>query len=214
MTKHVVIIDYMVGNLLSVYRAFDTLDVKVTISRNSNEIRDCDFLVLPGVGAFRDGMISIRESSVLDDIIAHASTGKPLLGICLGMQMLLSRSYEFGLHDGLNLIPGEVVPIPPGDSNSYRKIPHIGWVSLSPSSNSIGSKPSFSTLGINNNSFYFVHSFALESKNTNQIIASTNYNQKIPAIIGRDNYIGVQFHPEKSGNSGQKFIYNWLKWCP
>ena len=218
---NLVIIDYGSGNLRSVENAFknsvkvNNLKFVVQVTDKLDLISKADHLVLPGVGSFPDckkgleniaGMIQLLTNEVINN-------RKKFLGICVGMQLMVKFSLEKKRTDGFHWLDGYVKKIKTNGLDYLGrdyKIPHMGWNNLQFEYNN---HPILKNI-TENEQFYFVHSFALESKKNNQIIANTNYNQKIPAIIGRDNYIGVQFHPEKSGNSGQKFIYNWLKWKP
>ena len=210
-----VIINYGSGNLHSVHKAFEAVNnnlenpYEIIVTNTPSEILKADKIVLPGVGAFQDCKNAIHKIDGLFESLEQVVIGekKAFMGICVGMQLLAEKSLEFGECEGFGWIPGEVIKI---EAPADYKIPHMGWNNLQFENDK---HPILENI-TQKEQFYFVHSFALESKNTNQIIAYTNYNQKIPAIIGRDNFIGVQFHPEKSGNSGQKFIYNWLKWCP
>ena len=218
---NLVIIDYGSGNLKSVENAFkncirvNKLKFTIKVTNKLGLISKADHLVLPGVGSFPDckkglenivGLIKLLTKEVIKN-------RKKFLGICVGMQLMVNFSLEKQRTEGFCWLDGNFKKIRTKGLDYLGrdyKIPHMGWNNLQFEYNN---HPVLENI-TENEQFYFVHSFALESKNTNQIIASTNYNQKIPAIIGRDNYIGVQFHPEKSGNSGQKFIYNWLRWCP
>ena len=218
---NLVIIDYGSGNLRSVENAFknsvrtNKLNFTIQVTNELELISRADHLVLPGVGSFPDckkGLEDIRGlvNLLTDEVINNR---KKFLGICVGMQLMVDFSLEKQRTEGFCWLDGYFKKIAKKGVDYLGrdyKIPHMGWNNLQFEYNN---HPVLENI-TENEQFYFVHSFALKSKNTNQIIASTNYSQKIPAIIGKDNYIGVQFHPEKSGNSGQKFIYNWLKWCP
>lgn len=190
------ILNYGLGNLLSITRAFEQLGVKVKQITTPAEMNDCTHLVLPGVGAFANGMAKLNEFGFIEPLKEWHQLGKPLLGICLGMQMMLTKSEEFGDHEGLGLIPGVVKPLHSlykGDDN--HKIPHIGWVDV------------FSTENIERiGHFYLVHSFGCftdKVKDTSAIYKHNNQN--IPAIVRSNNTIGVQFHPEKSRENGIAF---------
>ncbi len=215
------IIDYGSGNLRSVENAFknsvkkNKLKFKIQVTNKLDLISKADHLVLPGVGSFPDckkglediqGLIELLRSEVINK-------RKKFLGICVGMQLMSDFSLEKYRTEGFCWLDGYFKKIKPKGldylGRNY-KIPHMGWNNLQIEYNN---HPILDNIS-ESEQFYFVHSYALESKETNQIIANTYYCQKIPAIIGKENYIGVQFHPEKSGNSGQKFIYNWLKWRP
>ena len=214
------ILDYGSGNIKSVYNSIkqvlkdNNLNYKIIVSNNISNINKSDYIILPGVGSFGNCMENLsNKPGLLENLEEFVFIKKkPFLGICVGMQLIAEYGLENGKTNGLGWIEGRVkhLDIQGNLSKEKLKIPHMGWNNLKFKYNN---HPVLENI-TENEQFYFVHSFALESNNTNQIIASTNYSQKIPAIIGKDNYIGVQFHPEKSGNSGQKFIYNWLKWCP
>ena len=218
---NLVIIDYGSGNLRSVENAFknsvknNNLKFTIQVTNKLNVISRADHLVLPGVGSFPDckkgledirGLIKLLKNEVINK-------RKKFLGICVGMQLMVEYSLEKSRTEGFFWLDGyfKKIKIKGLDyiGRDY-KIPHMGWNNLQIEYNN---HPVLEDIS-ENEQFYFVHSYALESKKTNQILANTIYGQKIPAIIGKDNFIGVQFHPEKSGNSGQKFIYNWLKWIP
>lgn len=207
------IIDYGVGNLLSVARAFQHFNATVNIVSSPEDILNADRLVLPGVGAFEDGMKGLTELNFADPIKQFAKSGKPFLGICLGMQMMLSRSCEFGEHQGLDLISGDVVSIPlHGKDGTPHKIPHIGWNEL----NSLAPNESWSNTILKDtpekSSVYFVHSFMAVPARSEHRLADTVYNgQIISAVIQNENVYGCQFHPEKSGEVGLKIIHQFLQ---
>jgi glutamine amidotransferase len=201
-----------VGNLLSVQRSFEHLGAKVSVSSNSKIILDADKVVLPGVGAFPNAMKSLKKFGLISIIQNIALENKPLLGLCLGMQLLMEESEEFELTPGLGLIPGRVVPIPQITTlHETQKIPHIGWNSLqiSKSKNDWGG-----TLLQDNKpgeSVYFVHSFMAQPTDQSQRLADTDYGgHKIAAVIIKDQITGCQFHPEKSGEVGLKILKRFL----
>ena len=218
---NLVIIDYGSGNLKSVENAFknavavNNLKFRIKVTNSLKMISEADHLVLPGVGSFPDCKKGLKRIVGLFDLLTYEvlNKKKKFLGICVGMQLMVNYSLEKKRTSGFGWLNGYFKKIKK-DGLDYLgrdyKIPHIGWNNLN-----IKDKmhPIFRDVS-EKEQYYFVHSYALESKNTNEILADTIYSQKIPAIIGKDNYIGVQFHPEKSGCSGQKFIYNWLKWKP
>ncbi|MDI9817742.1 MULTISPECIES: imidazole glycerol phosphate synthase subunit HisH [unclassified Legionella] len=207
------IIDYGVGNLLSVARAFSHFDIKVHFAKTPEDICSADRLILPGVGAFADGMKGLRELDFIQPIGGFVSQGKPFLGICLGMQMLLSTSNEFGAHSGLNLIEGEVTSIPAqGVNGEPHKIPHIGWNELYPTEHGGSWTDSILNDLSQASSVYFVHSYMAVPKNPAKRLADTYYNgQAISAVIRHENIYGCQFHPEKSGEVGLKVIQQFMK---
>ncbi len=195
----IVIIDYGVGNLFSLSSSFKAIGAEVAVSGDPEVIKKADKLVLPGVGAFEDAAKKLKETE-LDILIKNeACKGKPLLGICLGMQMLFEKSYEYGCHEGLGLISGEVVPMQ-GDIPEKLKIPHIGWNALK------FTKPSPLFKYINEGDcVYFVHSFYAANCESN-LIATAEYGKELTAAVARGNIFGCQFHPEKSGNVGLNIL--------
>ena len=204
----VAVIDYGVGNLLSVKRGLEYCGAKVNVTDDKDLIMSASRVVLPGVGAFSDGMDGLRDTGLDKTVHDIVKKGIPLLGICLGMQMLLDESEEFGLSKGLGLIPGRVVPIPSLTiNNKSQKIPHIGWNSLVPPEE----KKSWDGTLLNDinpgDSVYFVHSFMSNTAEPKHRIANCIYGGiKIPAVIGKGRTVGCQFHPEKSGEIGLKIL--------
>jgi glutamine amidotransferase len=199
----IVIIDYGLGNLRSVTRGLEHAGACVTISSDPAAMYRADGVVLPGVGAFQDAMHNL--SPLKDELTGVAGTGKPLLGICLGMQMLLTRSEEGGMTDGLNLVPGKVVRFP----KSVGKIPHMGWNSLTIKSD----QPLFRHIPPETY-VYFVHSYYADSA-PEYILASSEYGIEFAAaVVNREgNVMGTQFHPEKSGDMGLKILENFVGMC-
>lgn len=212
MISPVTIIDYGCGNLLSVTRAFERCGAAPTLSHDPAEIEKAERLVLPGVGAFADGMQGLRERSLIDPIRRFAASGRPLLGICLGMQMLATQSTEFGEHDGLNLIPGRVVAVPAvGLDGTAHKIPHIGWTDITPPVPGRWSNTMFEGTG-EGTSVYLVHSFHFVPDNPVHRLADCFYNgHQIAAAVQAGNTLGCQFHPEKSGEAGLKLLAAFLR---
>jgi len=208
----VVVIDYGIGNLLSVQRGLEYCGADVTVTDDKDIIMNATRVVLPGVGAFSDGMKGLNTTGLNHVVCDYAASGKPLLGICLGMQMLLNESEEFGFSQGLGLISGKVIAIPSLNiENKNHKIPHIGWNSLKLPE---GREQWDGTL-LNNvvpgESVYFVHSFMAEVSSSEHQIANCLYGGiKISAVIGSGNIIGCQFHPEKSGDVGLKILKHFI----
>lgn len=208
----VVIIDYGAGNLLSVKRAVEFCGAKVKVSSNFEEITTAKKVILPGVGAFRDAMESLRKLCLIEAIHELKVLNTPLLGICLGMQLMMDESEEFGIASGLGLIPGRVISIPDKAINGQRlKIPNVGWRELMP----IGSQDQWGCSPLKNNqlgeSVYFVHSFMVSPADPDVIIADCSYGgHKIPAVIKKNQIVGCQFHPEKSGRAGLKLIESFI----
>lgn len=197
----IAIIDYGAGNLFSVKNALDYLHVANRITDNPQDLAAADGLILPGVGAFRDAMTMLNDSGFTPVIKEQVAAGKPLLGICLGMQMLFEKGYEFGETDGLGLIPGCVQLIDGGG----LKIPHMGWNDLT-----LLNQCPLSADITNGDYVYFVHSYRAETSDA-YISCYTMYNEKIPALVFRDNVYGAQFHPEKSGQIGMDILKNFAK---
>ena len=190
------IIDYGVGNLFSLRSSFEAIGEEVVISGEEGVLRTADKLILPGVGAFEDAAKKLRQNGLDRFVREQAALGKPLLGICLGMQMLFERSYEYGVHEGLGLLKGEVVPME-GKLPAELKIPHIGWNKLE-----FVNRQSLLLSGIREGDFvYFVHSF-FASGCEDSLAAVTDYGMPITAMVDKGNIYGCQFHPEKSGNVG------------
>ena len=196
----VVIVDYGVGNLFSLISSFNAIGVKAVASSDKTVIEFAEKLVLPGVGAFGDAVKKLKDSGLFDVVINQAKSGKPLLGICLGMQMLFEKSYEYGEYDGLGLIKGEIKPIS-SVIPSNLKIPHIGWNSLS-----IKQPKNKIFKYLNDGDFvYFVHSF-YGANCEESVVATTEYGATLTAAVARGNVYGCQFHPEKSGEVGLKIL--------
>ena len=191
----IAIIDYGVGNLFSLSSSLTAVGAECMITSSHEEIRKADRLILPGVGAFGDAAEKLKTTGLGELVKQEAQNGKPLLGICLGMQLLFKKSYEFGEYEGLGLIPGEVVPMK-GRLPEGFKIPHIGWNALTLS----GDAPIFRYLR-NGDHMYFVHSFFAD-RCEESVIAKTEYGIPLTAAVGRGNIFGCQFHPEKSGDKG------------
>ena len=211
MNKPVTIVDYGCGNLLSVARALERCAGEVTLSQDAAGIESAERLVLPGVGAFADGMRGLRERGLIGPICRYAASGRPLLGICLGMQMLASASTEFGEHEGLGLIGGRVVPVPAVDQDGMaQKIPHIGWVDLVPSRTGRWQGTAFDAMQ-EGTSFYLVHSFHFVPDDTAHRLADCFYGgHRIAAAVQSGNILGCQFHPEKSGEAGLRLLASFL----
>ena len=191
----IAIVDYGVGNLFSLQSSFAAIGAEVTVTADPQVLRAADKIILPGVGAFEDAAQKLRDSGLADLICQLAAEGKPLMGICLGMQLLFEKSYEYGCHEGLGLIPGAVRPIA-DVAPKELKIPHIGWNPL------IFKKDSGIFANIKNGDcVYFVHSFyATDCEES--VIATCEYGAELTAAVAKDNVYGCQFHPEKSGKVG------------
>jgi len=204
----VTIIDYGMGNILSVQRGLEYCGATVTVTSDPDVILNSSRVVLPGVGAFVNGMTELCSAG-LDGVIREvAEKGIPLLGICLGMQMLLDESEEFGNTKGLGLIPGKVVSIPLTDQNGeLQKIPHIGWNDLVLSESYQNWNDTLLSELTTNSATYFVHSYMAIPEKIEHRIADCYYGGlRIPAVIGKNNIFGCQFHPEKSGEIGLQVL--------
>ena len=208
----VVVIDYGVGNLLSVQRGLEHCGARVTLTANPTEILAAKRVVLPGVGAFGNAMEALETLNLVAVIRELAHRNTPLLGICLGMQLLLDQSEEFGVTAGLGLIPGCVIPVPTetliGES---QKVPHIGWSALQSSGGSGSWDCTILKDSRPGESAYFVHSFMAVPNNPAHRIADCVYGgHLLAATIGRDRITGCQFHPEKSGEMGLKILHQFI----
>ena len=201
------IIDYEMGNLRSVEKAFERLGFSARVSANPEDIATADKVVLPGVGAFRDCIHNLRAGGFVDPLLAHVVAGRPLLGICVGMQMLFDESEEFGRHQGLGLIPGRVIRFPSGmrEAGERLKVPHMGWNNIQLRRNS----PLLA--GIEDESFvYFVHSYYCQAENVEDIAASCRYGDiEFCASVWHGNILATQFHPEKSQTIGLNIFRNF-----
>ena len=199
------IIDYGMGNLLSVQRAFEKCGSDAVIIDNPLELREAEYIVLPGVGAFPDAMENLKKNGWTEELErAVIEKETPLLGICLGMQLLADKSYEVRECQGVGYIPGEIVRFVPETGN--KRIPHVGW-------NDIIKKQEQPILdGIEDGTnFYFVHSYHFNAKRPENVVTVTPYCGEFVSVVIRDNIVGTQFHPEKSQKAGFKLIKNFLK---
>lgn len=197
----ITIIDYGAGNLRSISRALQSQGAEVTISSDKDEIEAAERVVLPGVGNAKAAMDQLRDQG-LDDVIQHvANEGTPLLGVCLGMQLLFGEQEE-GPTVGLDLIPGSARLLP-----VVHKIPHMGW-------NTVSFRKGTPLEDHEPRSFYFVHSYAVAPKDQYDIAATTDYGVTFPSVIIHDHIWGTQFHPEKSGDAGLTLLKSWLDWQP
>ena len=195
----IAIIDYGVGNLFSLSSSFKAIGADTVVTGDIETIKKADKLILPGVGAFGDAAEKLRDSGLDRVIIDETKNGKPLLGICLGMQLLFEKSYEYGEHEGLGLIEGQVVAMQNSIPENL-KIPHIGWNALQFKKSS----PLFKYIN-DNDCVYFVHSYYAQNCD-NSLIAVTDYGNPLTAAVQKDNIFGCQFHPEKSGNVGLNIL--------
>lgn len=199
----IAIIDYDAGNLRSVQKALQFIGEEVVITRNHDEIMSAGKVILPGVGAFGDAMQKLHSYHLIDTIKEVADCGKPLLGICLGQQLMFEGSEESDGIEGLGLLPGKIIRIPEGEG---LKIPHVGWNNLN-----IAQGASLYQ-GITESPYvYFVHSYYLKSEDRNIVAATTDYGTLIDASVEKNNVYACQFHPEKSGEIGLKILKNFAR---
>lgn len=204
-----IIIDYGIGNVFSVQRSLEKCgETNIKLSSEAEDIINADRIIMPGVGAFKDGMQGLFDRNLIEPLNIAIKKGTPFMGICLGMQMLATYSKEFGNHDGLNLIPGKVVPIV--KDSDLLKLPYIGWTKLDFNNNGTNELSILS--GLNKNDYiYLVHSYHVKTDLIDHTLASYYYGDiKVTAAIGKDNVIGLQFHPEKSGEVGLGVIKKFL----
>ena len=195
----IAIVDYGVGNLFSLQSSFAAIGADVVITADPEVLAVADKIILPGVGAFEDAANKLRQSGLAQLLKKLAAEGKPLMGICLGMQLLLEKSFEYGEHEGLGLIKGQVVPIADAAPEGY-KIPHIGWNLLKFKKES----PLFKYIK-EDDYVYFVHSY-YAAECDESVIAVTEYGAELTAAVANGNVYGCQFHPEKSGEVGMKIL--------
>ena len=201
----IAVIDYGVGNLFSLTASLKFLGAETIVTNKKEDIIAADRIILPGVGAFEDAIAKLRATGLVDTIIEETQKGKPLLGICLGMQLLFEKSYEYGEHEGLGLIKGEIASIAEDLNDKSLKVPHIGWNSLK----LIGNDPLFKY--INEGDYvYYVHSFYGRNCIENTI-ASSNYDIEITGAVRSGSVYGTQFHPEKSGSVGLKILKAFIE---
>jgi glutamine amidotransferase len=213
----IVVVDYGSGNLRSAHKAVARaaqdagMTAAVVVSADPARVARADRIVLPGVGAFADCMEGLASTSGMVESLQDAvRRGTPLLGVCVGMQLLATRGLEYRVTEGLDLVPGDVRRLEPGDP--HLKIPHMGWNILDP----VDDHPVLSgiPLGPEGLHAYFVHSYVLAPESAGDVIARTDHGESFAAIVGRDNVVGTQFHPEKSQALGLALIGNFLAWSP
>ena len=194
------IVDYNMGNLASVKNAFNKLDVEAEVVSDANKLKNYDKLIFPGVGAFGDAMEHLKKTNLDEAMKEFVNSGKYVLGVCLGMQLLFNESEEFGNHKGLGIIPGSVVKF----ECKINKVPHMGWNKMF----FVKDNPLF--LGLSNPYLYFVHSYHVVCDDR-FVIGKTVYEYEFVSAVNRDNVFGFQPHPEKSHNEGLKIIKNFVK---
>lgn len=197
----IAIIDYGVGNLFSLRASLEKIGAEAALTSDEEVIRSADKIILPGVGAFEDAAKKLFSSGMADIILRETAKGKPLMGICLGMQLLFDKSYEFGVHEGLGLIKGEVKPLA-GYIPEGLKIPQMGWNALKIAQPDC---PIFK-YSSEGNFVYFVHSYYGCCENSGDMAASCEYGKEVTAAVWKGNVFGCQFHPEKSSETGLKIL--------
>lgn len=203
----IAIVDYGMGNLRSVEKAFERFGFDVRVTDNPGEFKNADKLVLPGVGAFRDAMDGLRQRGLIEPVVDWIRLGKPFLGICLGLQLLFSKGYEDGEHEGLNIIPGKVIrfQFSEGKTNGKLKIPHMGWNQISFRKGDI---PILKNVPYNAY-MYFVHSYYVCPVDESVIATETEYGIRFTSMIWHRNIFATQFHPEKSQEYGLTILRNF-----
>ncbi len=210
----IAIVDYGMGNLRSVQKAFEVVGHEAVVTREPRVIKDASHVVLPGVGAFADCMANLERYGLVEPIRRSIAGGKPFLGICLGLQLLFSESEEFGIHKGLDIVPGRVRKFPAGDGSSRSngsvtrlKIPHMGWNALTIQREA----PPLHGIAAGAH-VYFVHSYYVEPLDPSVISTVTDYGTPFVSSIWRDNIFACQFHPEKSQSVGLRIVRNFGEW--
>ncbi len=198
------IIDVGIGNTGSLRGALDSLGWETVLVSNPEKLSEVDRVILPGVGAFAEAVRRLEQASLVDSLRSYAATGKPILGICLGMQLLATRGVEGGLAEGLNLIPGEVHQL---DVDPKYRLPHVGWNSVHVRYNHPLLKKIRS--GVD---FYFVHSFYFQAQDEADVVGTTDYGFDFPSFIAKGNVVGTQFHAEKSQRNGLQILENFCMW--
>ena len=201
----IAIIDYNMGNLASVKNAFAKLGQETVVESDPTKFQEYDKLILPGVGAFGDAMQHLKERNMVEAIQAFAKSGKPMLGICLGMQLLFESSEEFGSNRGLSLIKGKVIKFEKQKFEEPLKIPHMGWNRMFTKEH-----PLFENLD-DAHYLYFVHTYHVVCEDANDIIGETYYGYKFTSAVAHNNIMGIQPHPEKSQDNGLKILENFIK---
>ncbi|MBD3796871.1 MAG: imidazole glycerol phosphate synthase subunit HisH [Campylobacterales bacterium] len=201
----IAIVDYNMGNLASVQNAFAKLGKDTVVEIDPEKFKEYDKLILPGVGAFGDAMEHLRERNMINAIKEFAASGKPMLGICLGMQLLFQSSEEFGNHEGLGLIKGKVTRFDESKFEEKLKVPHMGW-------NRMFTKEHPLFKGLDDMHYlYFVHTYHVNCDDENDIIGRTNYGYEFTSAVAHNNIMGIQPHPEKSHENGLQILKNFIE---
>lgn len=202
----IAIIDYGMGNLRSVQKGFERVGCEATVTADPQVVLEADKIVLPGVGAFPDCMRNLEQGGFIEPLLRVIREGRPFLGICLGLQLLFTESEEFGIHQGLNVIPGRVVRFPEGmvEAGEALKVPHMGWNQLSVKRR----PPPFEGIEEGAN-IYFVHSYYVAPEDESVVATTTSYGMEFCSAIWKDNIVATQFHPEKSQEKGLRILKNF-----
>ncbi len=199
--RMITVVDYKLNNLRSIENTLRRLGHEVRVTSSPEDVHTAVKLILPGVGAFRDAMRNLRDLGLAEPLIERVRAGIPTLGVCLGMQLLFTESEEFGLHSGLDLIPGRVIKLP-----ADLRVPHMGWNQLHPK------RANGLTQGVTESNFvYFVHSYYVEPQSPEIVLATTDYGIEFPAIVHWKNIWATQFHPEKSQHVGERLLDNFAR---
>lgn len=201
--KKVIIIDYGVGNFRNVQKAFESIGAEAEITDSAAVVDAAEVVVLPGVGAFGDAIDNLRRLKLDQPVLQAVQAGKPLLGICVGMQLLFEHSQEMGLHQGLGVLPGKIVRFP-----QELTVPHMGWNQIEPER----AHPLLKNIA-SGDFAYFAHSYYAVPKNPEHILACTHYGQRYPSIVGQGNVCAIQFHPEKSQQVGLQILKNFVEFA-
>lgn len=203
--RKVAILDYGVGNLASITNALRAVGADPFLCTSAKEAKAADHLLLPGVGSFPEGMVNLRRSGLDEVVVQHAQAGRPILGICLGMQILAAFGEEFELMEGLGLVPGRIRRLAPGTPG--LRLPHIGWNDVVFSGGRLATG-----LGATA-AFYFVHSYGYDNADASYVTGICDYGTPVVSVIEKDNVVGTQFHPEKSQRTGLTILKNFIELC-
>ncbi len=198
-----IIIDYGVGNFRNVQKAFEAIGAAAEISDSVKHVEQAEAVILPGVGAFGDAINNLRQRGLDKPVLTAVQSGKPLLGICVGLQLLFDESEEMGQHRGLGLLPGKVVRFPPG-----LTVPHMGWNQIEPEHD----HPLLDNIAPGDFA-YFAHSYYVAPADRHDIVAYTNYGQRFASIVAKENVCAIQFHPEKSQQVGLQILKNFVEFA-
>jgi glutamine amidotransferase len=207
--KKIVIVDYGLGNLFSIKQALEAVGGNAIFSSTAEDLLNCDGILLPGVGAFADAMNRLKELNLIEVIQRSAEQFKPILGVCLGLQLLFDKSNEFGVYQGLGLIPGQVLRFPESHEGVELNVPFIGWNKLHLTG--AGKEKSILSTLADKTKIYFVHSYYVSPGNQAEILANCHYQGfAFPAVVRYKNTVGIQGHPEKSSKEGLEIYKNWV----